>query len=105
MVTAAPRGSVYEVGGISFDGFADGVLLEAKGPAYAKFVRDGKFRPWFTGVGELIKQAKDQVRVAGGTPVGWVVAEPEAAAVFRKLFEQEGMEGIDIVVYGRVGIG
>lgn len=35
---------------------------------------------------------------AGGTPIRWVVAEPDAAAAIRSLFGQNGISGIDVVV-------
>jgi hypothetical protein len=38
---------VYRVNGVKFDGYANGVLQEAKGPGYAQFVRNGEFQPWF----------------------------------------------------------
>jgi len=48
-VTGGAASSVYRVGGVKFDGFANGFLQEAKGPGYAKFVRNGQFQPWFSG--------------------------------------------------------
>ena len=43
-VTGAAPGSVYRVGGVHFDGFANGTLLEAKDPGYATFVRGTEVR-------------------------------------------------------------
>jgi RHS repeat-associated protein len=91
-------GHAFEVNGVKFDGVRKGVLLEAKGPGYAKFVRDGRFRGWFRGRAALVKQAKDQVRVAGGAPIEWHFAEEAAANAMRALFEDEGITGIRILV-------
>ncbi len=95
-VTGAAPGSVYRVGGVDFDGFANGTLLEAKGPGYATFVRGGQFQPWFQGADGLVSQATRQLAAAGGTPIQWVVAEPEAAAAIRNLFGQNGISGINV---------
>lgn len=42
-ISGLPRGQIYEVNGVKFDGYADGALKEAKGPGYAQFVKDGRF--------------------------------------------------------------
>ena len=54
----------YTVKGVKFDGFDDaaGVLLDAKGPGYATFVRNGQFQPWFRGADGLVDQAQRQAR-------------------------------------------
>ena len=96
-VTGSAPGSVYRVGGVDFDGFSNGTLLEAKGPGYATFVRAGEFRPWFQGADGLVSQASRQLAAAGGTPIRWVVAEPEAATAIRNLFGQNGITGINVV--------
>ena len=95
-VTGAAPGTVYRVGGVDFDGFAKGTLLEAKGPGYASFVRGGQFRSWFQGAEDLVSQAARQLVAAGGTPIQWVVAEPAAAAAIRYLFAQNGISGINV---------
>lgn len=81
-ITGASPGSVYEVNGVKFDGYSDGysdgVLEEAKGPGYANFVKDGEFVGWFQGEEGLVSQAESQLRAAGGTPITWSVAEPQA---------------------------
>ncbi len=90
-------GSVYDVGGVKFDGFADGVLLEAKGPGYSSFVRNGEFKPWFQGADELTTQAQRQVAAAGGSPVRWSVAEADAVTAINRLFADQGISGIQVV--------
>jgi hypothetical protein len=96
-VTGAAPGTVYRVGGVDFDGFANGSLLEAKGPGYANFVRSGQFQPWFQGADDLVSQASRQLLAAGGSPIQWFVAESEAATAIRNLLAQNGITGIDVV--------
>ena len=40
-------GEAFILNGVEFDGIADGILLETKGPGYAGFVKNGSFKPWF----------------------------------------------------------
>ncbi len=77
-VTGGAAGSVYRVGGVNFDGFANGVLQEAKGPGYANFVRNGQFQPWFSGADGLASQAQRQLAVAGAlrSPGQWPSRRP-----------------------------
>ncbi len=96
-VTGLPQGTAYRLGGVDFDGFTNGVLLEAKGPGYATFVRGGEFKPWFQGADDMVSQASRQLNVAGGTPVQWVVAEPETATAIRNLFAENGISGVNVV--------
>ncbi len=95
--TGTAPGLVYRVDGVDFDGFADGTLLEAKGPGYATFVKNGEFRPWFEGADGLVDQATRQLAAAKGAPVQWRVAEPAAAEAMRNLFAQNGITGITVV--------
>ena len=96
-ITGRAAGSVYRVNGVKFDGFANGVLQEAKGPGYAKFVRNGQFQPWFSGADGLASQAQRQLSAAGGTPITWSVAEADAATAINNLFVSRGISGIDVV--------
>jgi len=87
-------------GGVKFDGFKDGVLLEAKGPGYAnKF--DDTLAPqrWFapSGAKQLIDQAIRQLKAANGRPVRWHVAEEKAAAAIRKLLNNGDTAKIEVV--------
>jgi len=87
-------------GGVKFDGFKDGVLLEAKGPGYAnKF--DDKLNPkkWFapSGAAQLIEQARRQLKAAPGTPIRWHIAEKEAADAIRVLLKNRGVSGVEVV--------
>lgn len=90
-VTGAPKGAAYRVKGrgeeADFDGFKDGVLLEAKGPGYAQFIDEQmKPRSFFEGAKKMLEQARRQFKVARGVPVRWIVAEEELAVVLRKMF-------------------
>ncbi len=86
----------YRVGNVKFDGYDDvsGVLLDAKGPGYAKFVRNGRFRDWYCGADEMVDQATRQIRAASGTPIEWHIAEKEAADAIRRLLTDNGISGI-----------
>lgn len=88
-VTGAASGQVYRVGGVKFDGYdeVEGVLLDAKGPGFETFLGpDGAFHHWFNGEEEILGQAGRQLRVAGGTPIRWHVAEERAAHMLENLF-------------------
>jgi Restriction endonuclease fold toxin 5 len=90
------RDQAYVANGVKFDGVANGRYLEAKGPGYAKFVKNGAFRRWFTGKG-LLKQAKAQTEAAQGVPIEWHVADEEFVPVIRQLLEDKGFGGIDVI--------
>ena len=93
---AGTNGSAYVVNGVKFDGFANGMLIDAKA-GYAQFVKDGQFRSWFSGADSLVAQAQRQLNAANGTPIQWRFAEEVAANATRVLFQQRGVTGIDIV--------
>ena len=95
-VTGAKVGTAYVVNTVKFDGFANGVLIDAKG-RYARFVKDGKFRRWFRRKYGFIKQAERQRAAANGTPIQWRFAEEAAANATRTWFEESKVFGIDIV--------
>ncbi len=63
-VTGLLPGVEYRVGTVVFDGFADGVLLEAKGPGYANLLD----APWADIRGDFLNQGLRQVAAANGTP-------------------------------------
>lgn len=91
-------GQAYVVNGVKFDGFTDGVLLDAKGPGYATFVdSNGQFKPWFTGDQSLLTQAASQINAAGGSPIIWHVAEPSAATAIQNLLQTNGFGTIKVV--------
>jgi hypothetical protein len=89
-------------GGVKFDGFEEGVLLEAKGPGYAnKFLDTLDPKPWFkpSGAKALVDQARRQFGAAmkTGTPIRWHVAEQKVAEAIRLLFKNERVVGIEVV--------
>lgn len=93
------RGQAYRVNDVNFDGVANGVLLEAKGPGYANFVqKNGKFYDWFLRKGgkELLNQAERQVAAANGAPIHWHVAERAAAEAIRALLRSAKITGIRV---------
>lgn len=86
--------------GVKFDGFKDGVLLEAKGPGYAnKFLDNLDPRRWFknSGAQDLVAQARRQLGAARGVPIRWHIAEQKTADAIRKLLEDKGVFGIEVV--------
>lgn len=87
-------------GGVKFDGYKDGVLLECKGPGYDVFFRDD-LEPvsWFmeTGARDMLAQADRQLRTANGVPVHWHVAEAKAAKAIRVLLRNGGYGRIKVV--------
>lgn len=104
-VTGHPQAAgsyVYRVSGggatADFDGYADGKLIDAKGPGYAWAVQDGQFRAGYQGVSGLIEQGRRQARVAKalGLPVEWDVAEPQTADAIKALFRRNGITGITV---------
>ncbi|QRN98961.1 restriction endonuclease fold toxin 5 domain-containing protein [Archangium violaceum] len=101
-VTGAPKGYAYRMKWgneeVDFDGFDQGVLLEAKGPGYAQWIdKQLNFLKIFKGGPKLLEQAKRQFEVANGTPIRWTVAEEKLAGALRKLFKANGLEDIEVV--------
>ncbi|WP_263436595.1 restriction endonuclease fold toxin 5 domain-containing protein [Stigmatella hybrida] len=100
-VTGAPEGSAYRVRGggekADFDGYRDGVLLEAKGPGYeAFFEKNLEPKRFFKGGEGLLQQAQRQMVAAQGAPIQWIVAEKRFAEALRKLFTNSGFN-IEVV--------
>ena len=90
-------------GGTKFDGYKNGVLLEAKGPGYAEFF-EANLDPkdWFKhsdGAEDILRQARRQRdRVNGlGIPIEWHVAEKHAADAIRKMLDQKGITEIKVI--------
>ncbi|WP_305849538.1 Tox-REase-5 domain-containing protein [Pyxidicoccus parkwayensis] len=90
-------------GGTKFDGYKNGVLLEAKGPGYAEFF-DENFAPkdWFKhsdGAKDLIDQAARQSKkVEGlGIPIEWHVAEKHAAEAIERLLRSNNVLEIKVI--------
>lgn len=101
-VSGRPASEAYWLEEVRFDGFEDGVLLEAKGPGFAsRFNADLTPKKWFkdTGARVLVQQAERQAEVARqrGVPVRWHVAEERAVQAFRRLFQEASVEGVEVV--------
>ncbi|WP_368670340.1 Tox-REase-5 domain-containing protein [Myxococcus sp. AM011] len=87
-------------GGVKFDGYEKRVLLEAKGPGYAKFFEGLDPKRWFknSGAEALIQQAQRQVEKApSGVPIRWHVAEKQAADAIRQLLRGRNIDEIEVV--------
>ncbi|WP_240356402.1 Tox-REase-5 domain-containing protein [Myxococcus eversor] len=87
-------------GGVKFDGYGKRVLLEAKGPGYAKFFEGLDPKRWFknSGAEALIQQAQRQVEKApSGVPIRWHVAEKQAADAIRQLLRGRNIDEIEVV--------
>ncbi|MFY1831722.1 Tox-REase-5 domain-containing protein [Myxococcus fulvus] len=92
-------GGGRDSGGVKFDGYEKGVLLEAKGPGYARFFDGLDPKRWFknSGAKALVEQADRQFRAARGARVQWHVAEESAASAIRRLLKDNEIEGIEVV--------
>jgi hypothetical protein len=97
-ISGAPEDYCYTIGKVRFDGYKNGVLLEAKGPGYAKQIGNAvENNGWYEGFGEMVKQAERQIQAAKGTPIEWHFAEKEAADFVRELFQKAGFEEIRVI--------
>ncbi|WP_275902273.1 Tox-REase-5 domain-containing protein [Myxococcus vastator] len=93
-------GTSTKDGGVKFDGFEKGILLEAKGPGYAQFFDGLDPKRWFknSGAEALIQQAQRQLEKApSGVPIRWHIAEREAADAIRKLLGSRNLDEIEVV--------
>ncbi|WP_257459356.1 restriction endonuclease fold toxin 5 domain-containing protein [Archangium lipolyticum] len=106
-VTGAPPGWVYRVWRngekADFDGYSisEGVLQDGKAFNYAKHY-DEKLHPkrYFQGAKKLLETARRQTRVANGVPIRWYVAEERMVGILKKMLEQDGLLGIEVVYEG-----
>ena len=97
-ITDASEGQVYTVEDVKFDGFKDGILLEAKGPGYRKHLDDAvENGGWFGGFRAMVTQAQRQLGVSQGFPIQWHFAEREVADFVRVLFRRNGLDDISVI--------
>ncbi|MCW2792755.1 MAG: hypothetical protein JWO76_1853 [Nocardioides sp.] len=97
-ITGHSADESFVLNGIRFDGIAaDGTLIDAKGLAYERFVKDGEFLPWCEARQKLLGQAERQTRAAEGAPITWHVAHPRSADAIENLLASEGYTNIHIV--------
>jgi hypothetical protein len=75
----------YEVNGVKFDDYRDGILYEYKGN-YSNFIvrKAREFYEWFKGSKSAREQARRQAEAARGIPVRWRVGPPNQVEAFRK---------------------
>lgn len=82
----------YEVNGVKFDGYRDGILYEYK-DKYANFIGKNKgFREWFEGAQDARKEALDQVAAAKGIPVVWRVGSNQVEAFKKAVGKVPGLK-------------
>ncbi|RKG70211.1 hypothetical protein D7W79_32125 [Corallococcus exercitus] len=97
-VTGAPEGSAYRLQDgdtvVDFDGYdlVEDLLLEAKGPGYAKFIKDDMtVKEFYQGFIKTIVQARRQLDMANGRHIRWIIAEKRFADLLRATFEGENI--------------
>jgi hypothetical protein len=95
-ITGHRAGEAYELNGVRFDGFSDGVLLEAKGPGYSWAIRNGRFRDGFRGATEMLDEVRRQLVAARGITIKWHIAEADVADAIKRLFLEHGID-IDVI--------
>ncbi|HVJ52168.1 MAG TPA: hypothetical protein VM689_06890 [Aliidongia sp.] len=76
-----------------------GILVEAKGPAFAKLMQDIEKFPGLGVVKKFHTQVTNQINASAGRPIVWFFAEKEAADKTRKLFREWGYSEKVTVVY------
>jgi len=87
-ITGLPLGAVILINGVKFDGCreSDGTLLDAKGPGYQQFFKDGDFVEWAKAGPGLMVQAQRQIIAADGRRIEWYVAEAPVALALQVKF-------------------
>jgi RHS repeat-associated protein len=96
-ITGRSIDEAYSLGGVKFDGFTNGTLVDAKGPGYSQFIENGQFAAWYRGKDELLDQANRQIKAAEGRhPIVWHVAESDAFIVIRDLLQSKGFNAITV---------
>jgi len=96
-ITGQPVENGYVVNNVKFDGFKNGRLLDAKGPGYNNFIKDGKFQSWFRGQDALVNQAKQQILAANGLQIEWHIAEKETLTAINILFKNNNITAIKLI--------
>ena len=102
-ISGVPEGWAYSIRigpgpkhKVDFDGFKDGVLLEAKGPGYQALLERMHGKAFFEGIDGMLNQAKRQFEAAGDTPIHWHFAEREVADIVRKEFRENRLGSIKV---------
>jgi RHS repeat-associated protein len=96
-VTGVKAGQTFQVNGYNFDGFRNGILLDAKS-GLGNFVdkQTGTFKQFFKGQESLVIQARNQLGAAKGAPIEWNFEIKAVRDATEKLFEKEGIKGITL---------
>lgn len=102
-VTGLPQTTAYRVNNVNFDGYRQGILLDAKGLGYSWAVQGGRFINSYRGADGLLAQAQRQLVAASGRPIRWEVAEETTATAIRNLLLDNGITGIDIRFVAPIG--
>jgi len=101
-ITGVGDDLAFKLNGVHFDAFRNNALIDAKG-YYNQFVDEatGEFKVWFQkdGAQKMLKEAQSQIKAAGGATIEWHFNEAEALEATRKLFEQNKITGIDLVLH------
>ena len=97
-VTGKAWNESYVLNGTKFDGYSNGILLEAKS-GHLNFVnpKTGEFHRWFKGKEDIISQAKRQKDAASGNRIRWTFENEEVMNATKNLFEARGIDGIELM--------
>lgn len=97
-ITGQAANKSFLLKGVKFDGFANGVLQDAKS-GMGNFVdkATGNFKPWFTGGKKMLEQAERQIGAANGTKIQWFFENKAVMEATQKLFKKEGIKGIELI--------
>ncbi|WP_153799838.1 DUF6443 domain-containing protein [Foetidibacter luteolus] len=99
-VTGIKAGRTFQIerNGIQakFDNELKDKLIDAKYSHDFAVDKNGGFANWFEGRQGLLDEARRQVYVANGKPIEWHFATEKTLEATRKLFSENGVEGISL---------
>jgi hypothetical protein len=87
----------YVLRGVPFDGYRDGVLLEAKGPRYLGAAGSSPQEWLERGRQAILAEANAQLAAARGLRIEWHVAEAHVAERILTLFQEHRITGIAVI--------
>ncbi|MER7908770.1 Tox-REase-5 domain-containing protein [Streptomyces sp. NPDC096068] len=102
-ITGVPAGMVYRLtadtpaGWVKFDGFKNGVLLDAK-HGYLGLIssKTGKFHTWYKGAAEEARR-QNKAFERHGIPIVWHCSEAGAVPAFKAMLKDENITSITVV--------
>jgi len=96
-VAGTGKTEAYRYNGVNFDGYDNGVLIEAK-HGYEGFIQNGELVSWWKNGGfkQIVDQARRQTQAANGYPIQWRFSSEKVAIFFKKFFEKENFD-IEVV--------